>query len=60
MTRAFAERVRDEMIVDTKKYRYIVRTKDRVESIYRLRIDKLGTTDALNGWENVYTFDVTD
>lgn len=51
MKKTFIERVIRESIVDTRKYRYIV--KDG--KIMRLPIKDLGTTVAINGWEDVYT-----
>ena len=51
MTKAFIERVITESIVDTRKYRYIV--KDG--KIMRLPIKDLDTTAAIDGWEAVTT-----
>lgn len=51
MTKAFIERVITESIVDTRKYRYIV--KDG--KIMRLPIKYLDTTAAIYGWEELIT-----
>lgn len=47
MTKNFENRVIREMIVDTRKYRYI----SRDEHIYRLPLDLLDTTAALHDWQ---------
>lgn len=57
MTKSFEKKVIHEGIVDTAKYRYIARERfglERIElRIYRLPIDLLDTTDAIDGWELV-------
>ncbi len=47
MTKNFENRVHNEIIVDTRKYRYT----DRDGSIYRIEIAKLDTTAALHDWQ---------
>lgn len=49
MTKHFFERVKNERLVDTRKYRYIV--KDG--KIMRLPKIDLNTTAAIDGWEVV-------
>lgn len=51
MTKHFFERVKNERLVDTRKYRYIV--KDG--KIMRLPVSDLDTTAAIDGWETVAT-----
>lgn len=51
MTYRFIERVIKESIVDTRKYRYIVKDGN----IMRLPINYLDTTAVIDGWEVVYT-----
>lgn len=55
MTRAFAERVIRELLVDTKLYRYIRRISNK-GTIYIMRLPKedLNTVRALDSWEVVY------
>lgn len=52
MRKSFIERVVREGIVDTRKYRYIMRGA----KIFRLPISCLGTTQAIDGWELVFEF----
>ena len=49
MTKAFENRVKKEVIVDTKNYRYCARDN----KIVRIEFDKLDTTAALADWETV-------
>ena len=53
MTKAFEERVKREGIVDTTKYRYVYKVLANRAYIERVEIEKLGTTEAINGWEIV-------
>lgn len=55
MTRAFAERVIRELLVDTRSYRYIRRVSNK-GNIYIMRLPKkdLNTVRALDSWEVVY------
>lgn len=57
MTKNFEERVLREGVVDTEKYRYIVKDKYGCEKIargiYRLPINHLDTTAAIDSWELV-------
>ena len=56
MTKAFIERVKNERIVDTKKYRYILDdVVGKIPCIKRLPINDLETTAAIDGWETVTT-----
>lgn len=53
MKKQFIDRVLRERIVDTAKYRYIVKEyPDRAE-IQRLPITDLDTTASIDGWETV-------
>lgn len=52
MRKSFIEKVVREGIVDTKKYRYIMRGA----KIFRLPISCLDTTQAIDGWEIVFEF----
>lgn len=56
MTKALIERVKNERVVDTRRYRYILDdTVGKTPCIKRLpRID-LDTTAAIDGWEIVAT-----
>ena len=56
MTKSFMERVKNERVVDTRNYRYILDVPvDKTPCIKRLpRID-LDTTAAIDGWEVVTT-----
>ena len=49
----FEKRIIREGIVDTAKYRYVV--KEQADGLYilRLRKDDLDSTEAINGWETV-------
>lgn len=49
MTIEFKHRIIREGIVDTKKYRYVYRDG----KIYRIELEKLDTTAAINGWKEV-------
>lgn len=49
--RKFLEKVLHDRIVDTKKYRY--RVNESTGYIERIPIEYLGTTKALEGWEQV-------
>lgn len=54
----FIKRIIKERIVDTKNYRYAARTdKDYHERIYKIKIDLIGTTEALKkeNWKYYYT-----
>jgi len=57
MTREFTERVLSERVVDTKTYRYAAKECGDDEKqwleIRRIRLEKLGTTAALDDWETV-------
>ena len=56
MTKAFMERVKNERIVDTRKYRYVIDgTVGKTPCIKRLPRLDLGTTTAIDGWETVTT-----
>ena len=57
MTRAFINRVKREMIVDTKKYRYICYEELGQYIITRIDINLLGYTACLDhsNWKTVYT-----
>ena len=50
MKKTFIDKVLEERIVDTDKYRYIV----DADGIKRLPIEYLGTTKSINSWETVY------
>ena len=52
MTNNFINRVIEERIVDTDKYRYIVDS----DGIKRLPIEWLGTTKSLTGWSLVHSW----
>ena len=60
MKKSFIERVKRELCVDTKKYRYILKNN----RIYRIDQLQIGTTATLhfddefcqNGWKTVYKF----
>lgn len=54
----FIKKVIKERIVDTKNYRYTARTdRDNHERIYRIKINLIGTTEALKeeNWKYYYT-----
>ena len=56
MTKAFMERVKNERVVDTRKYRYILDdTVGKTPCIKRLPKIDLDTTAAIDGWETVTT-----
>lgn len=56
MTKALIERVKNERVVDTRKYRYILdETVDKTPCIKRLPNIDLYTTAAIDGWEVVAT-----
>lgn len=51
MTKALIERVKNEKVVDTRKYRYILDAPvDKTPCIKRLPINDLDTTAAIDGW----------
>ena len=50
MTNNFINRVIEERIVDTKKYRYVANP----DGIKRLPIEYTGTVKAIDKWELVY------
>ena len=58
MKKEFIEKVKREMVVDTKKYRYRTQGWNGAHTqklqILRLPIEDLGTTAAIDGWEVVY------
>ena len=53
MKKRFENKVIRYGMVDTKKYRYILRTSTNGAVIERIPIKYLGTTMAINGWEIV-------
>ena len=57
MTKSIRERVLRGEIVDTKTYRYVLKTCQNNEKqwgeIRRIRIEYLDTTAAIDGWETV-------
>lgn len=56
MTKSFMERVKNERVVDTRNYRYILdNTVGKTPCIKRLPINDLDTTAAIDGWEVVAT-----
>ena len=59
MKKSFIAKVLHEEMVDTREYRYLVRTKnslsDRWRIIIRLPISDLDTTAAIDGWEEVWS-----
>ena len=56
MTKAFMERVKNERIVDTRKYSYIHDdVVGKTPCIKRLPKIDLDTTAAIDGWETVAT-----
>ena len=56
MTKAFIERVRNERVVDTRKYRYALDgVVGKTPCIKRLPINDLDTTAAIDGWAVVAT-----
>lgn len=54
MKEEFIERLRNEIMIDTKAYRYQYAATNAGEYITRLPIKDLGTTAAINGWEKVW------
>lgn len=50
MTKNLENKVRENMVVDTKNYRYILKEDDRTgkASIVRIPLHMVGTTDALD------------
>lgn len=62
MTKNFEAKVLRELTVDTAKYRYNVKVNygyDKVtKGIYRLPINDLDTTAAIDGWELVKEIEV--
>ena len=56
MTKSFMERVKNERVVDTRKYRYALDgVVGKTPCIKRLPINDLDTTAAIDGWETVTT-----
>lgn len=55
MTKAFENRVKKELTVDTKTYRYKFECiiNQGIAVIKRLPIKELNTTAAIDGWETV-------
>lgn len=53
MKKNFLKRVIREGTVDTREYRYIVRERNNGAAIYRLPLEWLDTTAAIDGWELV-------
>lgn len=51
----FVGRVISERIVDTRRYRYIIREhlSNGYAEILRIPLDYLGTTKSINGWKVV-------
>lgn len=56
MTKNFENRVKNEGIVDTRLYRYILRDTFCKTEIQRLPIKFLDTTAALHNWETVKVY----
>lgn len=60
MTKEFEQRVLNERMVDTDKYRYVAKTVNGVDRQYteirRIEIDALDTTASLGEWELVKAF----
>jgi len=54
MKKEFENRVIQELLVDTKRYRYVY--DGMKNEIKRLPIKYLDTTSAIDGWETVKTF----
>lgn len=58
MKKEFIERVIRERIVDTDKYRYIIKdchdAYQQYQEIRRLPLSDLDTTNAIDGWETVW------
>lgn len=55
MTIKFFGRVMREGVVDTRKYRYVLRTRCEGDYIERIALNDLDTVAALDGWEIVWT-----
>lgn len=55
MKKEFIEKVLNERIVDTAKYRYVAKVRDGVQYIARLPIVDLDTTGAIDGWTVIWT-----
>lgn len=55
MNAKFRKRILDERCVDTQKYRYLIAPEyvngERKYVIERLKIELLGTTASIDGWE---------
>lgn len=50
----FVARVISERIVDTRRYRYIIKEhRCGYAEILRINLDYLGTTKSINGWKVV-------
>ena len=57
MKKEFVEKVMRELIVDTRKYRYIFADCCDRSEIRRLPLEYLDRTAALDGWETVQIID---
>ena len=57
MKKEFVEKVMRELIVDTRKYRYICADCCDHSEIRRLPLEYLDTTAALDVWETVQIID---
>ena len=53
MKKDFENKIIRSGIVDTKKYRYVLRGTINGDVIERIPIEYLDTTMAINGWETV-------
>lgn len=53
MKNEFIEKIIRERIVDTAKYRYVIKECGDHAEIQRLPIKQLDTTDAIDGWSVV-------
>lgn len=51
MKKEFRSRIENEGIIDTRKYRYIAKTTWIGLEIWRIRLDLLDTTAAIDNWE---------
>lgn len=55
MKRQFIEKVLNERIVDTVKYRYVAKVREGVQYVARILIADLDTTSAIDCWTVVWT-----
>lgn len=55
MTKTFEQKVIRDRIVDTKTYRYRVHEYADHFDIERIALNKLDTTETINGWEVLKT-----